>query len=97
VAATPPDSSILKLLVKAHRWRARLQQGDVTVRELAEAEGDVKSYVTRVTPLAFLSPAIVDDILAGRQRPGRNAKRLALTADLPSCWAGQRCHFGLSC
>jgi hypothetical protein len=90
VAATPPDPSIIKLLVKAHRWWARLRQGDITVRELAEAEGVVKSYVTRVTRLAFLSPAIVDDILAGRQRAGLDAKRLALTADLPTRWSEQQ-------
>jgi site-specific DNA recombinase len=90
VAATPPDPSIIKLRVKAHRWWARLRQGDITVRELAEAEGVVKSYVTRVTRLAFLSPAIVDDILNGRQRAGLDAKRLALTADLPTQWSEQQ-------
>ncbi|WP_260599986.1 recombinase family protein [Sphingomonas endolithica] len=96
VAATPPDASIIKLLVKAHRWWARLRQGDITVRELAEAEGVVKSYVTRVTRLAFLSPAIVDDILAGRQRAELDAKRLALTADLPTRWSEQQETWGVT-
>jgi site-specific DNA recombinase len=96
VAAAPPDPSIIKLLVKAHRWWARLRQGDITVRELAEAEGVVKSYVTRVTRLAFLSPAIVDDILAGRQRAGLDAKRLALTADLPTRWSEQETTWGIT-
>jgi site-specific DNA recombinase len=95
VASTPPDPSIIKLLVKAHRWWAQLRQGDITVRELAEAEGVVKSYVTRATRLAFLAPAIVDDILAGRQRAGLDAKRLALTADLPTRWSEQQETWGV--
>ena len=51
------------------------------------------SYVTRVVRLAFLAPAIVDDVLAGRQAATLDAKRLAFTADLPSGWADQRKHF----
>ncbi|MEG3126222.1 recombinase family protein, partial [Sphingomonas sp. GB1N7] len=83
IAAALPDASMIKLLVKAHKWWAHLQRGEVTVRELAKAEGVVKSYITRVVRLAFLAPAIVDDALAGRQIAAIDAKRLAFTADLP--------------
>ncbi len=93
VAAAPPDASMIKLLVKAHKWWAQLQRGEITVRELAEAEGVVKSYVTRVVRLAFLAPAIVDDVLAGRQVATIDAKGLAFTADLPTDWDGQKRHF----
>ena len=92
VAAVPPDASMIKLLVKAHRWWAQLQRGEITIRELAEAEGVVKSYVTRVVRLAFLAPSIVDDVLAGRQVATIDAKRLAFTADLPTSWEGQLVH-----
>jgi DNA invertase Pin-like site-specific DNA recombinase len=93
VAASPPDASMVKLLVKAHRWWAQLQRGEITIRELAEAEGVVKSYVTRVVRLAFLAPSIVDDVLAGRQVATIDAKRLAFTADLPTSWVEQLTHF----
>ncbi|KQS03651.1 resolvase [Sphingomonas sp. Leaf357] len=95
VAAAPPDASMIKLLVKAHKWWGQLQRGEVTVRELAEAEGVVKSYVTRVVRLAFLAPAIVDDVLAGRQVATIDAKRLAFTADLPVSWEEQTKYFGM--
>ncbi|MEG3089209.1 recombinase family protein [Sphingomonas sp. PB4P5] len=92
-AATPPDASMIKLLVKAHSWWRQLQRGEITIKELAEAEGVVDSYVTRVVRLAFLAPSIVDDVLAGRQVATVDAKRLSLTAGLPACWTEQRRHF----
>jgi site-specific DNA recombinase len=76
---------MIKLLVKAQRWWAQLQRGEITVRELAQTEGVVKSYVTRVVRLAFLAPSIIDDVLAGPQPATLDAKRLAFTADLPTC------------
>jgi site-specific DNA recombinase len=96
VAITPPDASMIKLLVKAQRWWAQLQSGEITVHELAAAEGVVKSYVTRVVRLAFLAPSIIDDVLGGRQPTTLDAKRLAFTADLPTCWTEQRRHFGIA-
>lgn len=84
---------MIKLLVKAHRWWAQLQRGEITLLEPAEREGVVKSYVTRVVRLAFLAPAIINDILAGRQVASVNAKRLAFTVDLPTNWAEQLRHF----
>jgi site-specific DNA recombinase len=93
IAPAPPDASMIRLLVKAQRWWAQLQRGEITIQELAAAEGVVKSYVTRVVRLAFLAPSIIDDVLAGRQAATLDAKRLAFTADLPSGWADQRRHF----
>ena len=93
VAPAPPDASMIRLLVKAQRWWAQLQRGEITIQELAASEGVVKSYVTRVVRLAFLAPSIVDDVLAGRQAATLDAKRLAFTADLPSGWAQQLRHF----
>jgi site-specific DNA recombinase len=95
IAPASPDASMIKLLVKAQRWWAQLQRGEITIQELAEAEGVVKSYVTRIVRLAFLAPDIVDDVLAGRQSAAINAKRLASTADLPTSWAEQRRHFAI--
>ncbi|MEN2787330.1 recombinase family protein [Sphingomonas qilianensis] len=96
VAAAPPDASMIRLLVKAHGWWGQLQRGEITITELADAEGVMKSYVTRVVRLAFLAPSVVDDVLAGRQVATIDAKRLAFTAKLPTCWTEQRRHFEIS-
>jgi site-specific DNA recombinase len=93
IATAPPDASMVKLLVKAQRWWGQLQRGEITVQELAQAEGVVKSYVTRVVRLAFLAPSIIDDVLAGRQPATLDAKKLAFTADLPTSWTEQLRHF----
>jgi site-specific DNA recombinase len=90
LAATPPDSAMIKLLVKAQRWWKQLQSGEHTVQELAASEGVVRSYVTRVVRLAFLAPSIVDDLLAGRQPAALDAKSLAMSAEIPAGWAEQR-------
>jgi site-specific DNA recombinase len=88
-----PDASMIRLLVKAHRWWAQLQRGEIRIQEPAAPEGVVESYVTEVVRLAFLAPAIVDDLMAGRQAAEIDAKRLTVTADLPSGWCEEREHF----
>jgi len=62
------DSTLVKAIVRAHRWRDMLETGKYsTVRELASAEKINESYVSRVLRLTLLSPAIIEAILAGRQ------------------------------
>jgi hypothetical protein len=72
-AATLPDPALVKLLVKARGWWAKLASGEMDITALAAAEGANDSYVSRVVRLAFLAPDIVDAILAGKQRASVNA------------------------
>lgn len=66
--ATRIDSTMVKAIVRAYRWREMLEAGKYsTVRELANAEKINESYVSRVLRLTLLSPAIVEAILEGRQ------------------------------
>jgi hypothetical protein len=69
---TPPpsrvDTTIVKALVRAHRWRSMLESKLFpTVRELAKAENINEAYLGRVLRLTLLSPAITEAILAGQQ------------------------------
>jgi hypothetical protein len=64
------DSTLIKAIVRAHRWRDMLESGRyATVRDLAKAEAINESYLGRVLRLTLLSPAIIEAILEGRQPP----------------------------
>src|SRR6476646_4872851 len=67
-ARTRIDSTLVKAIVRAHRWRDMLESGDyATVRDLAKAEAINESYLGRVLRLTLLSPTLIEAILDGRQ------------------------------
>ncbi|WP_349361258.1 hypothetical protein [Stappia sp.] len=64
------DSTLVKALARAFRWKRMLESGEfATIAELAEREGIAPSYMTRVLRLTLLSPDIVVAILDGKQGP----------------------------
>jgi site-specific DNA recombinase len=87
--AAPPDHAILNLLVKAQQWWAVLRLGDLNVVELARREGVTKSYVSRVVRLAFLSPRIVEVLVAGKISIAVNRRSLVATDAITPRWADQ--------
>jgi hypothetical protein len=95
-AAVPPpkprrDETIIKALVRAHRWRRRIESGQAkSITDLAEQEGVTDAYVCRLLPLTCLAPDIVEAILDGRQPKGL---RLAeMLGNGPLMWDAQRSH-----
>jgi hypothetical protein len=70
IPPTPPriDNTLVKAIVRAHRWRDMLESGDyATVRDLAKAEAINESYLGRVLRLTLLAPKIIEAILEGKQ------------------------------
>ncbi len=62
------DSTLVKALARAFRWKRMLDSGEfATIAELAEREGIAPSYMTRIMRLTLLAPDIVEAILDGRQ------------------------------
>lgn len=62
------DSTLVKALARAFRWKRILEAGEfATIAELAEREGLAPSYMTRVMRLTLLAPDIVEAILDGKQ------------------------------
>jgi hypothetical protein len=61
-----PDRTLVKALARAPVAEAAGWGRHATVREIAEAEGIGKSYVSRILRLALLAPDIVEAILEGR-------------------------------
>ncbi len=95
-AWSPPpkriDNTIVKALVRAHRWRNMLEANLFdSVRELAKAEEINESYLCRVLRLTLLSPAITEAILNGRQPAGLDLSRLLKS--LPTEWEKQKALF----
>ena len=83
------DSTIVKALARAHRWKTLLENGEfASVTELANAEKVNLSYLCRILRLTLLAPEIVEAILNGRQ-----SSRLQLSdllRPLPVIWGEQR-------
>jgi hypothetical protein len=64
------DNTIVKAVVRAHRWRDMLESGCyATVRDLAEAEAINESYLGRILRLTLLASTIIEAIIEGRQPP----------------------------
>lgn len=82
------DNSLVKALARAFRWRKLLATGDyATLRELANAENIIPSYLSRILRLTLLAPEIVEAILDGRQ--AETATLARLMKDVPVVWAEQ--------
>src|SRR5918995_6293817 len=65
------DEMLVKALVRAHRWRRRIESGQArSITDLAEHEGVTVAYICRLLPLTCLAPDIVEAILDGRQPKG---------------------------
>ena len=62
------DSTLIRALARAHRWKRLLEDGVYTsLAELSERETINPSYVSRILRLSLLAPEIVEAILDGRQ------------------------------
>ena len=82
------DSTLVKALARAFRWKRMLESGEfATIAELAEKEGIAPSYMTRVLRLTLLSPDIVETILDGKQAPEVTLARVLEPLSLE--WAAQ--------
>ena len=82
------DNTIVKAIVRAHRWRDMLESGrHATVRDLAKAEAINESYLGRVLRLTLLSPSIIEAILEGHQPA--NLELDGLLKQFPVAWDEQ--------
>lgn len=83
------DSTLVKVLARAFRWKRMLETGEfATIAELAERERIAPSYMTRVLRLTLIAPDIVEAILDGKQGPVVTLARLM--EPLPVGWDEQR-------
>ena len=82
------DSTLVKALARAFRWKRMLESGEfATIAELAEREGIAPSYMTRVLRLTLLAPDIVEAILDGTHGPEVTLARVL--EPFPEEWRAQ--------
>ena len=83
------DSTLVKALARAHRWKAMLDSGRfASIKELAEAETTAERYVGNLLRLTLLAPDIIETILDGRLPKGITLAQFM--KPWPLVWAEQR-------
>ena len=96
-ATAKPDARLIKLLIKARRFNARLlNSDDVPFAVLAKREGVSPSYFTRLVRLSYLAPDITEAILDGRQPRDLTTDKLLAHSRLPLGWHEQRTVLGIA-
>ena len=77
--------------VKGHQWFDELMSGSSkTVKQIAQREGVTDRYVSRMLPLALLSPEIVTSIVNGTQPIDLSAISLTQRTEFDADWMMQR-------
>jgi hypothetical protein len=84
------DPTLLKAVARGRKWFNELASGRARFnREIAAREGVNGRFVRRLTPLAFLSPAIVQAIAEGRHPANLTGEALSRRINIPVEWAKQ--------
>ena len=87
------DSTLVKALARAHRWKKMLDVGRYgTVTELAAREKLDRGYLGKILMLTLLAPDIVEAILDGRQPADLGV--YVLREGFPVEWGEQRAAIG---
>lgn len=87
------DSTLVKALARAFRWKRMLETGEFSsISELAEREGIAFTYMARLMRLSLLSPEFVDAIMDGRQPAGVTLANMM--EPFPLNWQEQRALWG---
>jgi hypothetical protein len=92
----PADRVLIGLIGRAHHLLRRLTDGSgATLAGLSAESGVHIADLSRLLPLAFLSPRITCAILSGRQPAELTGRHLLRAEDLPLLWAHQSQALGL--
>lgn len=90
------DPVLIRAISRARGWFDGLADGrHGSIGEIAADEGVSDRYISQLLPLAFLAPAIIDAILAGRQPAELTLDSLVKYVDLPLDWAEQTDFLGI--
>lgn len=89
-----PDQTLIDLVARAHLYLDALTAGRGR-QEISNSYGVHPEDVSRVLPLAFLSPRILEAILTGQQPADLTARHLTRDIELPIIWAAQHQMLGV--
>ena len=84
------DRKLIETVARARSWLDRLLDGTAaTINDLAARENLHASEVSRIIPLAFLAPDIIEAVLKGEQPVELTVEKL-VRCRLPASWGKQR-------
>ncbi|UVK55384.1 recombinase family protein [Mesorhizobium sp. AR02] len=85
-----PDAALIDLIARAHLYLAKLTDGSgQSIADVANHCRVHRADISRILPLAFLSPKIVEAILAGRQPADLTVRYLTRLIYMPLAWQDQ--------
>jgi hypothetical protein len=91
-----PDANLVDMIGRAHFYLKELTSGTIpSIADLAMKLGVHRADISRILPLAFLSPVITSAILAGRQPAHLTPSHLSRMIDVPASWADQARALGM--
>lgn len=91
--ASDKDPSLIKALVRAHRWRKVLGESDgKNLKAIAAHENMADRYVEKIYRLNYLSPRIKEAVIDGTQPRTLTLSRLM--SDIPVSWDAQERLYG---
>lgn len=83
-----PNHTLIANLAKAYQWQEQLESGEYgSLEEIAMANKVDRTHVGRIVQLTSLSPAIVEQILAGTEPFGFSLRHLR--TGIPLVWREQ--------
>ena len=89
------DPILISTIANAHAWFQDLASGrKSSINDIALERGLAANEISRLLPLAFLAPDIVEAITTGRQPVDLTVKRLTRCESLPLDWHQQRIVLG---
>jgi hypothetical protein len=89
-----PDQTLIDLIARAHVYLDALTAGRER-QEISNSYGVHPEDVSRLLPLAFLSPRLLEAILTGQQPADLTARYLTRDIELPIIWAAQHQMLGV--
>lgn len=94
--STEPDAALIDVVHRSQLYLHYLTDGSGrSLTEIANLNATTVSEVSRLLPLAFLSPKIVSKIIAGNQPIELTAHRLSRLSGFPLAWTDQAALLGL--
>jgi hypothetical protein len=76
----------LRAIACAWGWRRKIEAGEVaTIRDIAVAEKVSERFVSRTMRLAYLSPIVLERLVAQRRPCSLSIKNLIAAAERPWC------------
>jgi DNA invertase Pin-like site-specific DNA recombinase len=85
------NADLVNLIARSNYFLARLTDGScASIKQLVATLNVHPADISRILPLAFLAPSIVEHVLNGTQLPSLTPAYLRRGIDLPADWSAQR-------